>query len=138
MLHAFAPQLLFSFHRNGVRVAQPSEAFDGAAAASTSALLTALAPQGPGHFHFVSVGGTPMLLGMRLGQLGVEHLAAVFLRRHAPGVCLTIAVCSIALHTHKLYCKLQTSIQQGSGRICHHPLHHALHINRAHLTLRVS
>jgi hypothetical protein len=38
-----------------------------------------------GYFHYVSCAGSPVLLGVRLGQLSSEHFAAMFLQRHAPG-----------------------------------------------------
>jgi hypothetical protein len=58
----------------------------------TAQITGLLAPSGPGYFHYCSVQGRPVLLGVRLGQLSAEHFAALFRQQHAPGaaphVCL--------------------------------------------------
>lgn len=51
----------------------------------TSQITSLIGPQGPGYFHYASVGNSPVLLGMRVGQLSTEHLAAMFMKQHAPG-----------------------------------------------------
>lgn len=66
-------------------LAQVSSDFNTTIQSWTSSITSLLAPAGPGYFHYCSVQGRPVLLGMRLGQLSAEHFAAEFLQQHAPG-----------------------------------------------------
>ncbi|KAF6263038.1 hypothetical protein COO60DRAFT_1672706 [Scenedesmus sp. NREL 46B-D3] len=79
----------------GMRSTQIPDDFSSTIQAWTSQITGLLAPAGPGYFHYCSVQGRPVLLGVRLGQLSAEHFAALFRQQHAPGCafyCWTTAL----------------------------------------------
>jgi hypothetical protein len=76
---------LFFQTASHVLLTQVPNDFSSTIQAWTSKINSLLAPAGPGYFHYCSVQGQPVLLGMRLGQLSAEHFAAMFMQQHAPG-----------------------------------------------------
>lgn len=69
---------------------QVSPQFESTTHDWTHKLATMMQSKGPGYFHYVSRGGSPILLGVRIGQLNTEHFTALFLQRYAPGTWLAL------------------------------------------------
>jgi hypothetical protein len=69
----------------GMRSTQVSPEFEAITHSWSQQLLAGVAPCSPSYFHFVSHRGSPVLLGVRVGQMHTEHFAAKFLQQYAPG-----------------------------------------------------
>jgi hypothetical protein len=86
----------------GMRSTQVSPEFEAITHSWSQQLLGGVAPCSPSYFHFVSHRGSPVLLGVRVGQMHTEHFAAKFLQQYAPGGWGTRGVWRVGGWVHRV------------------------------------